>query len=212
MKKTSLLLAALAGFALSGCSSTGIDKKEIVAQELEIKQMRAEAMAEAAEVKTEKMQTEIDMVPDWVMENPRPDETGFYASGSSEDEQLFNAIRKANLKAKFNLVTQIKSSLSGEETLTGDGKGQFEFIINNFVDKVELSGYEVIESTTYASNGTYKSHRLYKLPHEALDSILNKQFSAGSELRDSYDRLMARIQSEETASKTTATVNDKPEN
>lgn len=201
MNKLTLVAAAVISVGLAGCSSNGPTKSEIAAQELEIQQMRAEAREEAQEKEQARMEQEMDLIPEWALQVPRADGTGFYGAGSSSDKEAEAAIRKSLLKAKYSLAATMKSELSGEETINGSGDNQFRYIMNNFVNQVELTGTEVVAQKVYPVNGSYKAHILIKMPYEQFNEVLSNQPKTveTESLDESYKRLMGRVNADSEA-------------
>lgn len=180
-----------------GCSST-VTKKDIAEQEIEIQEMRAVAKEEAANKKQEKMEKEVNLVPAWALDPPRTDETGIYAVGSGSDEDPVTSSRKAMLQAKYELASTLKTELSGEDTMSGSGEQDYRYIINGFVNKVTITGYEIIERKVEPIDGKYKTYVLIKLPFNSLNKVIQEQTVPNEKetLKDSYKRLMSKVKDE----------------
>lgn len=197
LKELLMVFVVLGVFLTTGCSST-MTREEVVEQEIEIQEMRAEAKAERIEQKQEQMEDVISEMPDWVVEPPRADETGFYGVGSGSDNDPVISARKASLQAKYELASTLKSELSGDDTMSNGGEnGQYRYVINNFVNKVNLTGYELVKRKVVPQHGEYKTFILLKLPYDKFNEVLTNQAKPEDKesLEDSYARLMKRINS-----------------
>jgi hypothetical protein len=197
LQHNSCLLGSLTAMLLTGltaCSSTPT-ATQIAKEQAKVAEIRAEAQQEQAERKQALMEEEMESLPSWVIEPPKADATGFYGVGLSADPDLLNAMKKAKLQASYELAQTIKSELSGEDTMTGSGEGEYRYVINNFVDKVNLSGAELVQQKVMPVNGDYKAYILMKYPYEAFNLVLKEQNdqSGTQTLNDAYQRLMDRI-------------------
>lgn len=196
MKTGAKLLAALVAVGLLVGCSTQMTKKEIAEEQAEINEMRAKAEKQKMEYQQEQMEKELDAMPAWVTEPPRADSDGFYGVGIGKDKDLLNSVRKAKLQAQFDMAKTMRSELSGEDTMTGSGTGQYRYVINNFVNKVNLSGSEVIQQEIKPMNGEYTTYILMRLDFNQFDQLMARQKMEPDEqktLEDSYARLMNRI-------------------
>lgn len=196
MKKQKLiLLGFLAGsIALTGCSSNQT-KEDVAKEEIEIQEIRAEAAADARDIQQDLMEQEMASLPEWVIEPPRADGTGFYGVGTASDRDLVTSMRKAELQAKYALASTIKSELSGEDTMTGSGVNDYRYIINNFVNNVELIGTETVKRIVKPIDGQYKAHILIKLPYDQFNEVLKNSSKKADykTLQESYERLMNKV-------------------
>lgn len=193
--KNIILVSALASVAaMTGCSST-MSREDIAEEEIRIQEMRDEVKAERLEVKQEKMEDALSNIPEWVIEPPRADETGFYGVGTGKAEDVTISARKANLQAKFELASTLKSELSGEDTMNGSDENNYRYVINNFVDKVHLTGYETVKRKVITEDGKYVTYVLLKMPYDKFNEVVNNQKDANVKetLQASYDRLMSRV-------------------
>jgi hypothetical protein len=105
-------------------------------------------------------------------------------------------MRKAKLQGSYELAQTMKSELSGEDTMTGSGEGEYRYVINNFVDKVNLSGAELVKQVVDPVDGQYKAYVLMKYPYGQFNQILKDQKSNVAEtktLDEAYQRLMSRV-------------------
>ncbi|BCN93249.1 hypothetical protein THMIRHAM_10340 [Thiomicrorhabdus immobilis] len=195
---TRLLLGFLAALlvTLTGCSSTP-SATDIAEEQAEVAEVRAEAQKEQAERNQAMMENEMKSLPSWVIEPPKADSTGFYGVGLASDLDLLNAMRKAKLQAAYELAQTMKSELSGEDTMTGSGEGEYRYVINNFVDKVNLSGAELVKQVVDPVDGKYKAYVLMKYPYSQFNQVLQDQKTNQAEMKtldEAYQRLMAKVE------------------
>ncbi len=199
LNHTRLLLGFLATTllgTLTACSSTPT-ATDIAEEQAEIAEIRAEAQKEQAERNQAMMEKEMESLPSWVVEPPKADSTGFYGVGLASDLDLLNAMRKAKLQGAYELAQTMKSELSGEDTMTGSGEGEYRYVINNFVDKVNLSGAELVKQIVDPVDGKYKAYVLMKYPYSQFNQVLKDQGSNKAEMKtldEAYQRLMAKVE------------------
>lgn len=190
-----LLATTLLG-TLTACSSTP-SATDIAEEQAEIAEIRADAQKEQAERNQAMMEKEMKSLPSWVVEPPKSDSTGFYGVGLASDSDLLNAMRKAKLQGAYELAQTMKSELSGEDTMTGSGEGEYRYVINNFVDKVNLSGAELVKQIVDPVDGKYKAYVLMKYPYSQFNQVLKDQGSNKAEMKtldEAYERLMAKVE------------------
>ncbi len=189
------LLATTLFSTLSACSSTP-SATDIAEEQAELAEIRADAQKEQAERNQVMMEKEMKSLPSWVIEPPKADSTGFYGVGLASDADLLNAMRKAKLQGAYELAQTMKSELSGEDTMTGSGEGEYRYVINNFVDKVNLSGAELVKQVVDPVDGKYKAYVLMKYPYSQFNQVLKDQASNKADtktLDEAYERLMAKV-------------------
>ena len=190
------LLATTLLVTLTACSSTPT-ASDIAEEQAEIAEIRAEAQQEQDERNQAMMEKEMESLPSWVIEPPKADSTGFYGVGLASDLDLLNSMRKAKLQASYELAQTMKSELSGEDTMTGSGEGEYRYVINNFVDKVNLSGAELVKQVVDPVDGKYKAYVLMKYPYSQFNQVLKDQSSNQAEMKtldEAYQRLMAKVE------------------
>lgn len=195
-KKTLLHLVMFgAAMSLVGCSSSP-SKTDIAEEQAKVEKIQSDAAEAQAERRQEQMEQEMKNLPGWVLDPPKTDGNGFYGVGVGSDRDLVNSMRKAKLQASYELAKTMKSELSGEDTMTGSGEGEYRYVINNFVDKVNLSGAQVVKQKVEPINGMYKSYVLMKYPYNDFNQILkDSQANEANKktLEDAYQRLMKKI-------------------
>ncbi|MBD3822212.1 hypothetical protein [Hydrogenovibrio sp. JE_KL2] len=195
--KKSLLHLVMFGAAMSlvGCSSTP-SKTDIAEEQAKVEKIQSDAAEAQAERRQEQMEQEMKNLPGWVLDPPKTDGSGFYGVGIGSDRDLVNSMRKAKLQASYELAKTMKSELSGEDTMTGSGEGEYRYVINNFVDKVNLSGAQVVKQKVEPINGMYKSYVLMKYPYNDFNQVLKDSQANDANkktLEDAYQRLMKKI-------------------
>jgi len=195
---TRLLLGFLVALLvnLSGCSSTP-SATDIAEEQAEVAEVKAQAQKEQAERNQEMMENEMKSLPSWVIEPPKADSTGFYGVGLASDLDLLNAMRKAKLQAAYELAQTMKSELSGEDTMTGSAEGEYRYVINNFVDKVNLSGAELVKQVVDPVDGKYKAYVLMEYPYSQFNQVLQDQQTNQAEMKtldEAYKRLMTKVE------------------
>lgn len=195
--KKSLLHLVMFGAAMSlvGCSSSP-SKTDIAEEQAKVEKIQSDAAEAQAERRQEQMEQEMKNLPGWVLDPPKTDGSGFYGVGIGSDRDLVNSMRKAKLQASYELAKTMKSELSGEDTMTGSGEGEYRYVINNFVDKVNLSGAQVVKQKVEPINGMYKSYVLMKYPYNDFNQVLKDSQANDANkktLEDAYQRLMKKI-------------------
>ncbi|MGJ8674343.1 MAG: hypothetical protein ACSHWP_00210 [Pseudoalteromonas sp.] len=176
----SIILIIFVGITiLSGCSSTV--NEDIVRQQMELEKQRLEMEKERIKIAQEKRNEEIKAVPSWALSPPNADQTGFYAVGISQSEQLAFAIKKAKMQAEFELAKQYKQILSGSERLfekednAGKLQSQTQVLIDKIVYEVPLVGYEVVKQEIKVIEDMHVSYILLKLPFDQFNKVLQQQ-------------------------------------
>ena len=195
MKTTKLLLPLLIATLVSACSTTTDDKiAQINVAELELKQQRED-------FEQEKREKEADAMPDWVLNVPTPDATGYYAIGYGESKSIFKAIKKSTLQAEFGLAKAIKQEISGSEQAfekdSGAGTEQelYTAVIDKIVDSVQVIGFTQIDQELISTQGIHTVYTLLKMPYEQYNKILaNKRTNAlVQESKSAFSELEERI-------------------
>jgi hypothetical protein len=184
-----------AAMSLVGCSSSP-SKTDIAEEQAKVEKIQSDAAEAQAERRQEQMEQEMKNLPGWVLDPPKTDGSGFYGVGIGSDRDLVNSMRKAKLQASYELAKTMKSELSGEDTMTGSGEGEYRYVINNFVDKVNLSGAQVVKQKVEPINGMYKSYVLMKYPYNDFNQVLKDSQANDANkktLEDAYQRLMKKI-------------------
>jgi len=191
MRKLMMLPAlALVPALLVGCSSSPIDKA--LKQEAKIHERLQEREAELAKLRIKAGEEQLDSLPVWVLSKPRPDGTGMYGVGIGESPDLTNAIRKSNLQARYDVAKEVNMELSAEDTMVGSSDSAYRYIVNSFVDQVNLAGVDDIAREIQAGPRGYRAYTLVKLPYREFNRALDA-FGPSNELDEAYERLMDRV-------------------
>lgn len=191
MRKVMMLPAlALVPFLLVGCSSSPIDKA--LDREAKIHERLQEREAELAKLRIRAGEEQLDSLPAWVLSKPRPDGSGMYGVGIGESPDLTNAIRKSNLQARYDVAKEVNMELSAEDTMVGSSDSQYRYIVNAFVDQVNLAGVDDIAREIQAGPRGYRAYTLVKLPYREFNRALDA-FGPSNELDEAYERLMDRV-------------------
>lgn len=197
MKKLFLVLAI--GSALSGCSNSPDTEmaKRLVALEESQREMIARQKAEE-QAQREK---ELDVSPDWFLEPPKPDSTGFYGVGYMKSKHMGHALKGARLNAEADLAKQYKQELSGSERAFEQGNGdgdvslQTTFLVDKIIDSVPIVGYTVVEQKMTPVDGVYETFVLLKLPYDEFNKVLlsekSKEFD--KKVQGHFDDLERRL-------------------
>ncbi|MCG8026272.1 MAG: hypothetical protein JAZ02_20210 [Candidatus Thiodiazotropha endolucinida] len=193
-------VSTLATIFVAGCAS----HEPMTVGEME------NAKQEAIEIRNEALEENIDSLPQWVSDTPKPDAEGMYAVGIGESDNVSLALKKARLEAEFGLAKLYSQELSGSERIYSTDsdhavENRYVGLIDKLVQSVPVVGYSTVEQEIKAGNGKYQAYVLLKLPYDEFNKILKQQkegkvsqdmASAFGELEKRLD--MRRSQSEAT--------------
>lgn len=188
-----LIAIALATTVLAlgtGCSSNPM--KQAIKDQERLERHLAAQEARRAERQIEAGEEQLSTLPAWVITKPRPDGTGMYGVGIGESRDLTNAIRKSNLQARFDVAKEIENVLTAEETMTGTSDAQYRYIVNSFVNQVDLAGVEDVLREVQAGPRGFRTYTLVKLPYDDFNEAL-QGFSQRGRLESAYQQLMERV-------------------
>jgi hypothetical protein len=185
---------------LFGCSSGPRSMEDVVKDQAKAEQARQEAEEKRQDRAQARMKKDLDEVPRWSLQPPKPDATGIYAVGIADSENLQTSMQKAMLQAEFGLAKATRQEISGfERSYTQDqGKAystQFTAAIDKLVDRVSVVGYEVVEQEVKPLRGVYTAFVLLKLPYPQFNKVLQEQRSQSQEarIRAEFDDLERRV-------------------
>jgi len=198
MKK--LILVVSVSAALAACSATepenAMNKRlaELERQQIEMTE-RQEAREQA------QREQELESVPDWVMDPPDSDATGFYGVGVAQSKSLNHARKSARLQAEFELAKMSRQELSGSERAyeqgnsDGDVESQTTFLIDKVVDAVPVVGYDVVDQELTPVDGVYHAYVLLKLPYNQFNTVLQQQRASEKDdkVQAAFDDLERRL-------------------
>lgn len=176
---------------LGGCSS-GPETKEDVDSRLE---ERAERLTDSKEVHKEAANELLESAPGWYLKPPLKDDKGIYSASLGVSYNLTTALQKSRLMLKFQMASRLKSEVSAEETSIGNADSDYSIIVNNFINKVDVSNVEEISQDVKFINGKYHSFVLGVYPYSSIKADMLKANSKHGyrETTKAYTRLMERI-------------------
>ena len=180
--------------SLVACGSTP-KNIQISKDEATVQEIRDKAEQEQLKRKQALLEREVKTVPNWVVAPPRADLQGFYGVGIGSDSDMLNSMRKARLQGAYELARSMSAELSAEDTMTGSGQGQYRYVVDLFVNRVNVAGSEMVHQEVIPVNGIYKTYVLMKMPMGEFNQVLKSQASSAekSELERGYRRLMKRV-------------------
>lgn len=178
---------------ISACTSSPIKEHQ---------EALAESQKKIVEQKTEKISEQIQLMPDWYLDVPKPDETGIYGVGAAESDNIFYSLKSAELDAKGDLSKQFKQFLSGQErryesqSLHGNVSTQTEFLIDNLIEEVNLAGVQRVKREVVNNNGVGTAFVLLKMPYEHYNLALKnlKQQAFSEQVKESFEALELRLE------------------
>jgi len=201
MTSSKWIIAAVAtGLWVAGCSNTPMEQAIEDSERLE-RHLTAQE-AKRAERQIAAGDEQLSTLPAWIVTKPRPDGTGMYGVGIGESRDLTNAIRKSNLQARYDVAKEIQNELTAEETITGSSDAQYRYIVNSFVNQVDLAGVEDVMREVQSGPRGYRAYTLVKLPYDDFNEAL-QGFGQRGELESAYQQLMERA-----ANSTTPNIGD----
>ena len=177
-----LFVVLLMGVLMSGCSSAPT-REQLAKDDVRASEIRARAEDEKRALAQKRIETEISQVPEWVLKQPRSDDTGVYAVGISESDKMRVAIHKAVLEAEFGLAKIFNQELSGSERLYSQDNNsklnneQYTALIDKLVSQVPVVGFEVVNQEVRAIDAKFNAYVLVKLPYAQFNRALQDQRS-----------------------------------
>ncbi|ELA9367482.1 hypothetical protein QUN99_003372 [Vibrio parahaemolyticus] len=193
MKKQTLTVAALSTLILAGCASSPETAYDITKDELKAQELKTE-------VAEEKAAAVLASVPRWVINPPRPDESGVYGVGVGESSKVHLAMKKSNLNAQYELARSLGQELSGnEQSYVQDGLSstieQYTQVIDSLVSEIPVQGFEVVQQELVTLDGKFTSYQLMKLPYEQFNRALqsSRETSQKEEIQAAFSALQERI-------------------
>lgn len=198
LKTLSLLLVAT---AVTACSSN-----DVYDRIAEVEEARQDRIATQQELMQETAEERLETAPDWFLEPPGADATGFYGVGYATSKNMGHALKAAKLQAEFALAKMYRQELSGSERAfeRGDTEGNVAskttFLIDKIVDAVPVVGYEIIEQTMLPMDGKYETFVLLKLPYDEFNEVLQAQRHAEMDttVQAAFDDLERRLKDRRT--------------
>ena len=194
----------VASLMLSGCASAPEGAEHV--QREQALQEYAERMEQDRKAReSERIEEQVDRLPDWVLEPPENGALGIYAVGSASSEEPVKALQKAKLKAEFALAQAIRQEISGQERLAerdadlGVANSEYELLVDRFVAAVPLKGHKILEQDVYGHDGEAQAHVLYRISPEALEKVLNDKADELSResTEQAFEKLMNRVETQQ---------------
>lgn len=210
MNKNRILLAVMS-LMIAACSTTG-KSTQVAKDSASAQEIRDKAEQARQDRKQALLEHEVKTVPDWVVSPPVADHSGIYGVGIGSDTDLTNSMRKAKLQSMYELAKAFRAEVSGEDTMIGSGENEYRYVVDLFVNKVNLSGTEVIKIEVIPVGGVYKTYALLKYPLADFNSVIAAEKNAArrTDLQTAYTRLMARVEREEVKGRARAGDQDTP--
>lgn len=173
------LVAALISTGLFGCSSPG---ERVAKEQIKMEQLRQDAEQARRDQLTKKMEEELDdVVPSWFLSPPKMDESGVYGVGTATSKDLGFSIRKAKQLALYESAKVLKQEITGQERslqrdngVDGDIANRTEMLVDSFVNRVNVSGFDVVKTEVKAYDGQFHSFALIKVPFDEYNRILKQ--------------------------------------
>lgn len=119
--------------------------------------------------KTEKVETQVEMIPDWYLQHPKVENT-IYSSGTSVTPDMQLAIDIAILNAKTTLADRINGRLSsktknfvrriGSNDLDAAVAMDIQKVTTNLIADVDVAGYAVENSKIVQDGPQYRAYVL----------------------------------------------------
>jgi len=214
MKITIVLGMLITGvLVITGCSSTSTKpdvvqsapvSKSIAEEEAYASNLRQQAEEARVAKQQARMEDTLKLVPDWIIQTPKPDSTGIYASGSGESDKLRVAMKKAMLDAEFGLAKNFNQELSGSErSYLQDNAGtttteQYTELVDKLVSQVSVNGFEIVKQEVKPIDGKYNAFVLIKLPYDEFNMVLKEQraklHANDKSIKQAFDDLSKRLE------------------
>lgn len=166
-----------------------------------IAEKQAELAIDAQEHHAEQLEESVDSVPEWFLDVPKPDATGIYGVGFGEANKVHYALNLSELRAKFDLASQIKQVFTGQErsfeqlNANSEVVGRSTSLIDSIVDRVELSGIERVKREVFVVGTKVHSYTLLKMQYGQYNKLLNKAqaLESNSSMNAAFEKMYSRI-------------------
>lgn len=130
---------------------------------------------------TEKVETQVDLIPDWYLEHPKSDES-IYASGTAVTPDLQLAVDIAILNAKTTLADRINGRLSsktknfvariGSNDLDAAVAQDIQKATINLIADVDVAGYAVEQKEVVQDGPQYRAYVLLEYSDAEANKII----------------------------------------
>lgn len=192
MKNVNSLIACAVAAALTGCSSNDIEERTEALQEAQVQQVQ---------IKTEKMDAQLESIPDWFLDIPAPDGKGVFGVGFGESNQPAFALKAAELQAKFELAKNFKQVVSGQErsyqdqTSDGDVQSKINILIDSLVEEMNVAGFERVKRSVSNVEGRANAYVLLRMPYEEYNHALRSLRAKGidDKMEVAFNQLEKRL-------------------
>lgn len=195
---------------LGGCASSP-DHTEAVKERMEIEKMQRQLEAKRKEEREKRLQEQVDTLPAWVTEKPKPDSSGLYGVGVARSTDLTAALDKSSLKADFEIAQQFKQQMSGlSKGYINDRNGlssqEFEQAVERFVSAVDMSGQQIVKQDISVVDGKYSSAVLSYLSFDRMEHMLFQQdkLQGSDQMEQAFEELRERVKEDQQANASAA--------
>lgn len=130
---------------------------------------------------TEKVESQVDLIPDWYLEHPKSDES-IYASGTAVTPDLQLAVDIAILNAKTTLADRINGRLSsktknfvariGSNDLDAAVAQDIQKATINLIADVDVAGYAVEQKEVVQDGPQYRAYVLLEYSDAEANKII----------------------------------------
>ena len=130
---------------------------------------------------TEKVESQVDLIPDWYLEHPKSDES-IYASGTAVTPDLQLAVDIAILNAKTTLADRINGRLSsktknfvariGSNDLDAAVAQDIQKATINLIADVDVAGYAVEQKEVIQDGPQYRAYVLLEYSDAEANKII----------------------------------------
>jgi hypothetical protein len=167
------IVILMVAIGLSACSTNPAEDSED----------RYQSMREQKAEETEELQDEI---PDWFLKTPQS-QAGIYGVGTAMSSDLQTALDNAKSNAVINIAETYKQEASAltkgyrsSNPASGSVTGNYTRAFEQFVDKADVSGIEVINHKILEDNGMHRIFVLAFLPYDDMNQVKSKRLEQES--------------------------------
>ena len=198
MNKKFIMLSAVSMFTLSACSSTQDTAGPDVSK----------AQKVTYEYKRDRVQEQIDTIPDWFKMMPT-DSDNIFSAGTSVTPDMQFSIDAAVLNAKVILADRINSRLRSQvkqfRAKVGDGDldatvmTELEKAVKNITANTDVSGYHIANMEVVPHGTQYRAYVLLEYSDAEARKILSNRVRKDQMLMDKIRATRAWRELDETA-------------
>jgi hypothetical protein len=195
-----IIIACLLAISVAACS-TSPTREQLAKDQERADEIRAKAVAKDAQRRQTQAEAQLDAVPTWALESPKPDATGVYAVGFAQSGDYRMALRKATLEAEFGLAKAMGQEISGsersfaQETGTRNRSEQYTALVDKLVAQVSVVGFENVHQEIKPIAGDFHAFVLLRLPYESLNKVIEQKRaqSRDASINAQFDDLARRV-------------------